>query len=121
MAYCCAVQGNRETTIAGKLVAASFSYVQLVGRLLPLDHFFRIEAGKEGINGRTWKEGPSNGQGGRCRGRLEGATKEWGVGERVALIGLALTCLTLLRASKLFTEADGMLMSEEGRCGVLCG
>ena len=33
---------------------------------------------------------------------MEEAAKEWGVGGRVAWIGLALTYLLLLRASKLF-------------------
>ena len=38
---------------------------------------------------------------------MEEAAKEWGVGRRVAWIGLALTYLQLLRASELFTEDDG--------------
>ena len=38
---------------------------------------------------------------------MEEAAKEWGVGGRVAWIGLALTYLLLLRASELFVEDDG--------------
>ena len=37
----------------------------------------------------------------------EEVAKEWGVGGRVAWIGLALTYLLLLRASELFAEDDG--------------
>lgn len=35
--------------------------------------------------------------------------KDWVVSERVALIGLALPCLMLLRASVLFAENDGQV------------
>ena len=38
---------------------------------------------------------------------MEEAAKEWGVGGRVAWIGLASTYLPLLRASELFAEDDG--------------
>ena len=38
---------------------------------------------------------------------MEEAAKEWGVGGRVAWIGLALAYLLLLRASELFAEDDG--------------
>ena len=41
--------------------------------------------------------------------RMEAAAKEWGVGGRVAWIGLALTYLTRLGASELFAEDDGIL------------
>ena len=44
----CAAQGNRETTIAGQLIAVNVLYEQWVRTLLPLDHF-RIKAVKEGI------------------------------------------------------------------------
>ena len=48
MAYCCAVRGNKETTVAGKMVAVNFSHEQWVGLSLPLNHF-RIKAVREGI------------------------------------------------------------------------
>ena len=37
MAYCCAVQRNRESTVAGKLVAVNF-HEQWMGKSLPLEH-----------------------------------------------------------------------------------
>ena len=60
MTYCCAVRGNWESTVAGKLVAVKFFHEQRMGRSLPLNHL-RIKAVKEGIKGLTWKEAPSNG------------------------------------------------------------
>ena len=38
---------------------------------------------------------------------MEGEAKEWGMGGRIAWIGLALTYLILLRASEFFAEDDG--------------
>ena len=110
MAYCCAVRGNRETTVAGKLVAVNFFHEQWVGRSLPLKHF-RIKAVKEGIK-RSHVEG---GYQQRVRRPLtwemvkgmEEVAQSWGVGGRIAWIGLALTYLLLLRASELYAEDDG--------------
>ena len=48
MAYCCAVRGNQEPTVAGKLVAVNFFHEQGMGKSLPLNHS-RIKAVKEGI------------------------------------------------------------------------
>lgn len=45
MAYCCAVRGNRETAVAGKMVAVNFSMSN--GCRLPLNRF-RIKAVTEG-------------------------------------------------------------------------
>lgn len=42
---------------------------------------------------------------------MEGATKEWVVGGKIALIGLALSYLMLLRASESFAEDDCRLPS----------
>ena len=38
MAYCCAVQGNRESTVAGKMVAVNFFHEQWMGKSLPLNY-----------------------------------------------------------------------------------
>ena len=110
--YCYAVRGNRESTLAGKLVAVNFFHEQWMGKSLPLNHF-RIKTDREGIK-RAHVEG-----GTQLRMRrplswemlkeMEEATKEWGVGARVAWIGLPLTYLLLLRASELFAEDDGRL------------
>ena len=110
VAYCCAVRGNRESTVAGKLVAVNFFHQQWMGRSLPLNHS-RIKAVKEGIK-RAHVEGGTQQRVRRplsweiLKG-MEGAVKEWGVGEIVAWIGLALTYLILLEASELFAEDDG--------------
>ena len=48
MAYCCAVRGNRDSTVAGKLVAVNFFHEQWMGKSLSLNHF-RIKAVKVGI------------------------------------------------------------------------
>ena len=48
MAYCCAVRENRESPVAGKLVAINFFHEQWMEKTLPLNHF-RIKAVKEGI------------------------------------------------------------------------
>lgn len=56
---------------------------------------------------------------------MEGATKKWGVGWRVAWIGLTLSFFIPLRASELFAEDDNKmcavycLRGEDG--GFLCG
>ena len=60
MAYCCAARGNRESTVAGKLVAVNFFHEQWMGKSLPLNHF-RIKAVRKRSKGFTWKEAPSNG------------------------------------------------------------
>ena len=36
MAYCCAVRGNRESKVAGKLVVVNFFHEQWMGKSLPL-------------------------------------------------------------------------------------
>ena len=46
VAYCCAVRGNRESTVAGKLVAVKFFHEQWMGKMLPLNDF-RIKAVKK--------------------------------------------------------------------------
>ena len=48
---------------------------------------------------------------------MEEAAKEWGVGGRVAWIGLALTYVLLLRASELFVEDDGRVHAVYGLRG----
>ena len=48
---------------------------------------------------------------------MEEAAKEWGMGGRVAWIGLALTYLLLLRASELFAEDDGSVHAVYGLRG----
>ena len=60
VAYCCAVRGNRESTVVGKLVAVNFFHEQWMGKSLPRNHF-RIKAVKEGINRAPVEEAPSNG------------------------------------------------------------
>ena len=110
MTFCCAVRGNRESTVAGKLVAVKFFHEQWMGKSLPLNHF-RIKAVREGIKRAHVEEGTQQ----RVRRPLswemlkemEKAAKEWGVGRRVAWIGLPLTYLLLLRASELFAEDSG--------------
>ena len=39
MAYCCAVRGNGESALAGKLVAVNFFHEQWMGKSLPLKPF----------------------------------------------------------------------------------
>ena len=90
-------------------MAVNFFHEQWMGKTLPLNHF-RIKAIKEGIK-RAHVEGGTQQRMRRPLSRemlkeMEEAAKEWEVGGRVAWIGLALTYLLLLRASKLFTE-DG--------------
>ena len=41
--YCCAVRGNRESTVVGKMVAVNFFHEQWMGKSLALNHF-RIKA-----------------------------------------------------------------------------
>ena len=60
MAYCCAVRGNRESTVAGKLVEVNLFHEQWMGKSLPLNHF-RIKVVKEGIKRAHVEEAPSNG------------------------------------------------------------
>ena len=110
MAYCCAVRGNRESTVAGKMVAVKFFHEQWMGKSLSLNHFL-MKAVREAIKRAHVEEGTQQ----RMRRPLswetlkymKEAAKEWGVGGRVAWIGLALTYLLLLRASELFAEDDG--------------
>ena len=61
MAYCCAIRGNRETTVAGKLVAVNFFREEWVGRTLLLNHF-HIKAVEEGKNRRTRGGHPTTGE-----------------------------------------------------------
>lgn len=44
MTYCCAVQRNRESTVAGKPVAVRFFLQQWIGWSLPLNHLRDNEA-----------------------------------------------------------------------------
>ena len=48
MGYCCAEKGNKETTIAGKLVAIICYYEQFVGLSMPLGNRL-IRSVKQGI------------------------------------------------------------------------
>ena len=112
MAYCYAEWGNRESTVAGKLVAFDFVHEQWIRKSLPRNHF-RIKAVREGIQRAYVERGSQQ----RMRRPLswemlkemEEAAKEWRVGGRVAWIGLDLTYLLLLRASELFAEDNGSL------------
>ena len=61
MAYCCAIRGNRETTVAGKLVTVNFFHEQWVGRTL-LSNYFQIKAVKEGKKRRTRGGHPTTGE-----------------------------------------------------------
>jgi len=89
-----------------------------MGRSLPLNHY-RIKAVKEGIQ-RAHVEGGTQQRVRRALSwevfkGMEGAAKEWGVGERVASIGLALTYLLLLRVSELsFWECSRHVLPERG-------
>ena len=92
-----------------------------MGRSLPLNHY-RIKAVKEGIQ-RAHVEGGTQQRVRRALSwevfkGMEGVAKEWGVGERVASIGLALTYLLLLRASKLLAEDDGRVHTVNGLRGI---
>ena len=91
-------------------MAVNFFHEQWMGKTLPLN-YFRIKAVKEGIKrvhveGGTQQRMPRPLSWGMLK-EMEEETKEWGVGWRVAWIGLALTYLLLLRASELFAEDDG--------------
>ena len=91
-----------------------------MGTPLPLN-YFRIKGIKEGIKRAHVEEGTQQ----RMRRPLswemlkemEEAAKEWGVGGRVAWIGLALTYLLLLRVSELFAEDDGRVHAVYGLRG----
>ena len=127
IAYCCAAQGNWETTIAGKLVVVNFFHEQWMGRSLPLDRF-QIKAMKKRIK-RARVEGGTQQRARRPLSwdmlkRMEGVAKGCGVGGRVEWIGLALTYLILLRASELIAEDDGnvhAVLPERVRRRIQCG
>ena len=92
MAYYCAVRGDRESTVAGKLMAVNFFHEQWMGKTLTLNHF-RIKAVKEGIK-RAHVEGGTQQRIKRPLSwemvkEMKEAAMEWGVGGRVAWIGLA--------------------------------
>ena len=102
MAYCCVARGNWETTIVGKLVSSRW------GKLLPLDY-----SGSRGIKTAHVK-GSTHQRVKRTLSweilrRMEGAVNEWGVGRRVAWIGLVLSYFMFLNASELFEEELSLL------------
>ena len=107
MGYCCAEKENKETTIAGKLVAINFYHEQSVGLSLPLGTPL-IKSVEQGIRRADVEKGPQQ----RARWpltwgtltRMQESVPYWGVGGRVVWIGLALSYFVMLRASELFTE-----------------
>ena len=94
MAHCCAERKNREATMAGKLVAVNVYDEQWVGLYLSLQHF-RIRAVRNGMKrahveagNQTWVRRPLKWEIVRV---MEESIGEWGVGGRIAWIGLALS------------------------------
>lgn len=110
MGYCCAEKGNKETTIAGKLVAINFYHEQFVGLSLPLGNPL-IRSVKQGIKRAHVEKGSQQ----RVRRpltwgiltRMQESVPSWGVGGRVVWIGLALSYFLMLRASELFAGEKG--------------
>ena len=50
MAFCCAVEKNKEATIGGKLAAVNVYHDQWVGLSLPISHV-RVRAVRQGVKG----------------------------------------------------------------------
>ena len=107
MAYFCARKGNKESTIAGKLVAVQFYHEQVVGLSLSLGNQIGKTMNQEG----TRREG--------CGAEIEQPTEVGyadenarehsllGVGGTVVWIGLALSYFLVLRASELLAGEKG--------------
>ena len=110
MGYFCAGKGNKDTTIAGKLVAISFYHEQFVGLSMPLGNPLIISV-KQGINRAHVEKGTQQ----RVRTpltwgiltRIQDSVPSWKVGGRVTWIGLALSYFLTLRASELFAGEEG--------------
>ena len=58
IAYCCAVRGNRESTVAVKLVAVQFFHEQWMRKSLTQKHF-RIKTVREWIKGTHGSRHPA--------------------------------------------------------------
>ena len=105
MEYCGAEKGNKETTIAGKLVAINFCHEQFVRPSMPLGNPL-IRSVKQGIKRAHIEKGTQQ----RVRRpstwgmltRMQESIPCWGVGGRVVWIGLTLSNFLTLRASELF-------------------
>ena len=121
-------EGNKESTIVGKLVAINFYHEQFLGLSVPMSNPL-IRSVRQGIKrahvGMGSQQKVRRPLMWRMLTEMQESVQAWGVGGRVLWIGLALTCFFMSRASELFASGKGVFHKvyclRGGGCGILQG